>query len=466
MVKEKITVLVLILSLAAGCTQAGPSAPTLQPSDTAAPTLTNRPTHTAQPTDTPIPPTQTSLPPTATLLPTATRTPIQPTLYPAPGGDTEIVTWGGETNDWAYDVLLLADGGTLVAGMVNNPGMFSVTIHGNARLLRTDASGAVLWERDYGGEADTLFYSLIQVGEDEFVVLGTIAASTGRHPTNFYLVKIDGAGNPIWSRTYGGPGMDDARMVRQTSDGGFILAGDRADDFPTSGQYENNLILIKTDAEGNEVWSHTYGDSILYMAWGVAETPDGGFVVAGWEARNHEHRDVFAIKTDASGEMEWSRSWALASRERNGGFDMILTRDGYIVIAGVQAMNQGPRRAAVVKVDLLGNEVWVRAYADQGMGAEFWDVMEDTDGGYILSGDKIVGRDPTSGEDIRRGLVLKTDADGEVLWTYALLGNEYRQTVISSATVLSAGVYVFVGMATRNTEPYSDMLWLKLTLEE
>jgi hypothetical protein len=143
---------------------------------------------------------------------------------------------------------------------------------------------------------------LIQVGQDEYLVLGQIAASYERQEDDFYLVKVDGEGNEIWSHTYGGRGMDIAKMVRQTSDGGLILVGDRADEVPTGDMYQSNLILIKTDARqrslGSNLWER-------FSTWaGVADTRRG-YVLVGWKLKPSD-RDVIAIKTNAMGEVEWT----------------------------------------------------------------------------------------------------------------------------------------------------------------
>jgi hypothetical protein len=294
------------------------------------------------------------------------------------------------------------------------------------------------------------------------VILGDIAASYERDETDFYLVKIDGEGNEIWSHTYGGRGMDLAGMVRQTADGGYILVGNRADEFPTGGGYHGNLVLIKTDAEGNELWSQTYGKKYFYLGYGVAQTPDGGYVLTGWEAKTIPDRDVILIKTDETGEVQWSRTWDLDPGDRDGAFDLILTPDEYIVLSCIRSMDSGPRGAVLIKVDLEGNEIWNKRLGEEGVGNEFWDILEDTDGGYVMAGTRFPGKDPDTGKDIRQGLVIKTDPDGEVLWQYVFDEDEYELVVLSSAVALPGGGYVFVGGAIRRGERYEDMLWLKL----
>ena len=401
-------------------------------------------------------------------MPTATATPTPAatgapglTLYPEPGWRVDARTYGGEHNDYLYDILVLADGGTLLAGQANNTGISHRITPGNARLIRTDSEGNIIWQKDYGGENDANFYSLVQAGEDEYVALGSIAASYVRDETDFYLVKIDGEGNEIWSHTYGGRGMDGAKMVRRTSDGGFVLTGSRADEFPTGNQYEANVVLIKTDAKGDELWTRTYGSKTLYIGWGVAQTPDGGYVLIGWEAKTYSDRDVIAIKTDALGKVEWSRTWDLDPGDRDEGNDLILTSDEHIVIACIRSEDTGQRGAVLIKVDLDGNEIWARQYGEEGVGYEFWDIMEDTDGGYVMAGSTLPGEHTTTGEEIRHGWAIKTDPDGEILWQHVFEIGEYEQEMFSSAVVLPEGGYIFVGRATLKGAKYADMLWLK-----
>ena len=390
----------------------------------------------------------------------------QPVPSPSNGSsefESLVVTHGGPRNDRAFDVLVTEDGGSLIAGLANNPGPSHRITRGDAWLIKTDAQGTILWEKEYGGEEDAFFSSIIQTREGEYVLLGEIAASYQRNETDLYLLKIDGEGNELWSRTFGGRGMDLGKMVRQTTDGGYILVGDQADEHPTGSVYESNLYLIKTDAEGNLVWSRTYGDEILYLGWGVAQTPDGGYVLTGWEANTYDDRDVILIKADESGEVEWSRTWDLG--ERDGGFDLILSSDGYIVIACIQSMGTGAPSAVLLKVDLDGNEIWNKLIGEGGIGNTFWHLVEDADGGYVMAGDTHLGKEPGTGKDIHGGLMIKTDADGEILWQHVFSREAYEQVSFNSVAILPEGGYVFVGQAIPSGERYWDMLWLKLTTD-
>jgi hypothetical protein len=223
-------------------------------------------------------------------------------------------------------------------------------------------------------------------------------------------------------------------------------------------------VLIKTDAEGNEVWTHTYGDEILYLGWGVEQAPDGGYILTGWEAKTHDDRDAIVLKTDEFGEVEWTRTWDLEPGDWDGCYDMILTADDYIVLACTQSM-LSVRLAVLIKIDLDGNEIWVKDFGEEGVGSEFWDIMEDSDGGYVMAGDRLRFKDLRTGEANRSGLVIKTNPDGEILWRYVFDGDEFEQIILSSAIVLPNDEYIFVGQVIRSGERFSDMLWLKLTTD-
>jgi len=383
----------------------------------------------------------------------------------APLGNAILRTYGEEFEDFGYDLVALKDGGALMVGQANNTGPNGRIFPGDARALRLDAEGNVLWEQDYNSDIDGLLYSPIQVSDAGFVILGSLVGSYVRNEDDLHLLKIDEGGDLIWSHTFGGPGDDVGKMVRQTSDGGFIVVGTRADEHPSYRNgihlYQNDLILIKTDEEGNEVWSRTYGEEMLYLGWGVEQTPDGGYVLTGWEAKTIDDRDVFLLKTDEAGEVEWSRRWDLDPGERDGAFDLILTSDGCILVCGIQSMNVGPRQAVLLKVDMNGNEVWLKRFGGEDVHTGFWDVMEDRDGGYIACGDLSSGNFEVRGSYSSKGLILKTDRNGELLWQQVVSTPEYTSMMFSSAAVLPEGGYLFVGRATPTGSAHSDMLWMK-----
>lgn len=369
-------------------------------------------------------------------------------------------TYSGQYNDRAFDILVTSEGDSLIAGLTDNTGLSHRITPGRALLVKIDPEGSIIWDKKFGGDLDAQFNSIIQAGENEYVLLGQIAASYARNETDLYLVKVNGDGEEIWSRTFGGRGMDLGMMVLQTREGGYILVGDQADEFPTDDIFQSKIYLIKTDPEGNLIWSQTLGDKVMYIGWGVAETPDGGFVIAGWEAKTIDDRDVILIKTDELGEIEWSRTWDLG--ERDGSFDMVLTSEGAIVMACIQSMGSGAPSAVLIKVDLYGNEIWHKLIGEEGVGNTLWDILEDQDGGYLAVGDTHLGNVPGKNEDMHGAWMVKTDMDGEILWQHLFGKGGYEQAHFYGASKFPDGEYVLVGDVTISGEDYSDILWMKL----
>ena len=107
----------------------------------------------------------------------------------------------------------------------------------------------------------------------------------------------------VWSKTYGGVDADRAKSVQQTSDGGYIVAGNTK----SYGAGDFDAWLIKTDGEGNELWNKTYGGTFEDIANCVIETNDGGYAIAGYAEYSQGKCELWIIKTDENGTEVWSK---------------------------------------------------------------------------------------------------------------------------------------------------------------
>ena len=160
-------------------------------------------------------------------------------------------------------------------------------------LVKTNASGDTLWTRNYGEICDDYGESVQLTSDGGYVVAG-VTISFGNWAV--YLVKTDAYGDTLWTRAYGGGSPHHGRSVQQTSDGGYIIAG-----FTLS--FGNNWLvyLVKTDASGNALWTRTYGGTGDNWGYSVQQTKDGGYIIAGATDSFGDSTQVYLIKTDANG---------------------------------------------------------------------------------------------------------------------------------------------------------------------
>jgi hypothetical protein len=282
-------------------------------------------------------------------------------------------TYGGAGDDEAASVQQTYEGGYIVVGTTNSLGAGMTDIW----LLRVDERGERVWDKTFGGSADDRGRSVRQTYDGTFVIAGS-TNSKGAGGSDAWLIKTDLDGNVIWDRTFGGPGSDDAVAVRQTFDGGFVVAGVTCSD----GAGDENVWLIRTDASGNPVWSRTYGSAGSDVAASVRQTSDRGYVIVGTtDSYGSGGKDIWLVKTDSFGDVLWTKTFGGIEDDYAG--SGIETPEGGYAIVGTRGTNGGD--VWVIKTDAEGGLLWSETdrvdYEDHGA----W--IELTAGGdYVIVG--------------------------------------------------------------------------------
>jgi len=179
-------------------------------------------------------------------------------------------TYGGTSTEWGYSAQQTSDGGYIVAGSTGSFGAGYRDVY----LIKTNASGDTLWTRTYGGTDDDEGHSVQQTSDGGYVIAGeTWSFGAGG---DVYLVKTNASGDTLWTRTYGGTSSDDGFSARQTSDGGYVIAGQTM-----SFGAGVDVYLIKTNASGDTLWTRTCGGTNYDCGYWAQQTSDGGYVIAG-----------------------------------------------------------------------------------------------------------------------------------------------------------------------------------------
>ncbi|MDH5770169.1 MAG: hypothetical protein OEZ25_02620, partial [Candidatus Bathyarchaeota archaeon] len=258
-------------------------------------------------------------------------------------------TYGGTNDEWAYSVVQSNDGGYAVAGYTLSYGAGGCDMW----LVKTDATGNMQWSRAYGGTNDERAYSVVRTVDGGYALAGQ-TYSYGAGGSDFWLVKTDSNGNMQWSRTYGGTGPDYVRSVVQTVDGGYALAGSTL----SFGLGAADIYLVKTDSSGNMQWNKRYGGDYWDRAYSVVQTGDGGYALAGYtESYGAGSDDFWLVKTDSSGNMQWSKTYG--GTNGDSAYSLVQTGDGGYALAGqTYSYGTGNGDAWLVKTDASGNMQW------------------------------------------------------------------------------------------------------------
>jgi len=303
-----------------------------------------------------------------------------------------------------------------------------------------------LWTKTYGGSNDDWGYSMQQTTDGGYIIAGACDSfDLDGDSSDVYIVKTDTNGNEIWSKTYGGQGIDKGYSVQQTADGGYIIAGMQSGD----------VYAVKTYANGERQWASTYGWDGIGKGYSVEQTTDGGYIIAGSHVSNDTGSTVL-IKIDSVGDTIWKRKYGGTAWEE--GRSVRQTSEGGYVVAGTKN-----NKMFLMRTDTLGNQVWKKIYGAQGVSGGH-SVEQTTDGGYIIA-----GYTDLSGSGFLNDVYLvKTDSSGETLWTQAHGGQSddigYAVEQTTDGGYIICGYTASFGTGVRDvylvkTDVSGDSLW-------
>ena len=293
-----------------------------------------------------------------------------------------------------------------------------------------------LWSQSYGSYGYEIAYDLAKAADGGYVMVGK-----GRDIANggCWIVKTDAQGNMEWNKTYGGIQEDIGYAIIATADGGYAIAGS-TESFGARALYSgsHDMWLIKTDAQGNMEWNKTYGEQYWEKAYAIAATSDGGYILAG-EQNISPSGNFWVVKTDGQGNMEWNKTYGGDLREI--AYSVVEASDGGYAVAGYtwSFTSAGKQDFWLVKTDGLGNVEWNQTYGGPGFDVAY-SLISTSDGGYAIAGQS--NSFGTGDDDF---WLVKTDVNGNMMWN-----KKYGSTESEGAYALietSDGGYAIAGYA-------------------
>ncbi len=268
------------------------------------------------------------------------------------------------------------------------------------------------WLKTYGGEYSDYGYAIRQTSDGGYIVAGSTEPSDEGY-SNAWVTKLDQAGNVLWQKTYGASSSDSVNSIQQTSDGGYIVAGSTE----SFGEGYIDVWVLKLDSNGEVLWLKTYGAVGDDYANSVQQTSDGGYIIVGYTSSfGVGDLDVWVLKLRSDGSVDWQKRY-----DGSGGDDYAnsvqQTSDGGYIIAGYTSPlgNSRGGDAWVLKLQSNGDVLWQKTYGNEREDTALA-IQQTVDGGYIVAG--YTHPSPSDPRLYYRYIawVIKLGQQGDVLW--------------------------------------------------
>jgi Bacterial Ig domain/Ig-like domain CHU_C associated len=366
-------------------------------------------------------------------------------------------TYGGSDYDgFGYfdgvpKIINTTDGGYIFAGSTfSNDGDVTGN-HGtwDYWVVKINSTGNIQWKKTFGGSLSENPNAIIQTSDGGYIFAGGSNSNDGDISNNhgdydYWVVKLSSSGNIQWNKTFGGTNQDIAMSIVQTSEGGYIVAGNSAsNDGDVSGHHGNtgnlnfDYWIVKLSNSGNIEWQKSFGDSGKDEPFSIFQTTDGGYIVAGGSdsnggevTGNHGNYDFWIVKLSSVGNIQWQKSF--------GGTNIDIARQilqtsdsGYIVVGDIKSNNgdvignHGLIDYWVIKLTNAGNIEWQKTLGGSH-DDEPVSILPTSNGGYIVAGGSWSDDgDVTGNHNSYDFWIVKLSSTGNIQWQKSLGGTNY-----------------------------------------
>ncbi len=382
-------------------------------------------------------------------------------------------TFGGANDDGGTSIVQTTDGGYIIAGYTKSFGtgttnlyLIKTDLNGNSTwnktydnlgstkqtvmqtsdggfilsnyfsLIKTNSLGDTIWTKRYTVTGNNFFINFVQQCSDGGYIATGQAYSSTSTSYEVALVKTDINGNLVWTKTYAGNQTDNGEAVQQTSDGGYIIGGSTYSFIPI----HSDFYIIKTNNAGDTLWTKVYGGAGYDFLYSLKETNDGGYLAVGsydetFIPTGTLTTDIYIIKTNSFGDTLWTRTYG-GPGYQEGHFGEQTSDGGYIITGYTSSVSGGNQDVFLLKLDPNGNQVWSNKYG--GTSLDNGNTVHQTnDGGYIISG--ITGSFGSGNNDL---FIIRADSIGNSFCnqnTATFNNNSAPTTIRNTTTIMSSG---------------------------
>ncbi len=331
-------------------------------------------------------------------------------------------TIGGTADDYAQSIIPTFDGWYVAAGETRSYGAGARDFY----IVKFNGNGIIQWSKSVGSSGDMeTGYSVAQTLDSGYVIVG-YTPYFGAGDYDAYIVKFSNSGTYLWSKTIGGTNFDIASCVIRTTDGGFAVAGSTS----SFGAGLGDVWILKFDAGGTFQWNKTIGGTNRDDGYSIVQTSDGGYAVAGYTLSfGAGSANMFIVKLDAGGTIQWSRT--VGGTSSDAALSITQSTDGGYVAAGTTtSFGAGNSDDYVVKLNSSGVLQWTRTVGGTQQEGGYVSITRTSDGGYAVTSQTL-----SFGAGANDLYVFKLDGSGTLLWSRACGGSndDYGNSIIQSS---------------------------------
>jgi hypothetical protein len=345
---------------------------------------------------------------------------------------------GSYSFDFGYSVKQTLDSGYILCG---NSGFTGIT---QAYVLRTDSLGNLLWEKTFGEGEITLAHSIIETSDSCFAFCGYQLGESNDYDVCLY--KIDRDGNFKWKNKYGGNDWDFSYSLVQAIDSGFVLTGST-----NSHSNGNQVYIIKTDKLGVLEWENNFGGEYDDEARFIDKCEDGGYILCGTtKSFGDITGDIYVLKINSLGNLEWSKSYGNSNGNDYGTCIKEISTGEFVLTGAFFYTQENHHLACFMKITNIGDTIYTKLKGSPNEAVAY-SVVESNDGGYVWLGKLNLG-------GAYKAYLYKIDTYGAFTFAYAY-GDSYGSDIGFEVNKTNDNGFVCIGTTKRPQNNFTEDIY-------
>ena len=344
---------------------------------------------------------------------------------------------GGAGNQYGYRIKPTKDNGFIIGGFTDSKGAGNYDYW----VMRFDNFGKPLWDSAYGNPVYDNLWS-IEPTKDNGALLAGYSTSDISGTAEALMYKIDSVGRVIKKLEVDYAAADHAHWFKQLDDGNYYWTGHT----DSKGDPSGDMIMQKLDSNFNLVWEKTYDNGSSEHCHAAAVTPDNGCILIGHTTINN-HEKYFAVRVDTSGKALWKKTYGSDPVYHDSPYDVVVTREGNYAFFGSSGDYSTVGSMWLLVVDPSGKVI-----LDKHNNIDFsfgWSGIQSSDSGFVE-----IGYSAKPGSANSHLYVVKTDKRGNLQWQRSLGDSTGGYSVFQRGSQ-----YVLCGVSDQTTDHLDD-LWI------